>query len=1036
VANEKRGLVRWATRHAALVWLSALALTAGGAALGLRLPSGIYPEVEFPRIIVVARGGDMPPDVAQLVLARPLENALATVLGVERVRSRTIRGGTEISLLFAPGSDMWRALQLVESHVSDARASLPPNTEVSVERLTTSSFPIITFNLSGEEDARVLREQAEYVLKPALSRVRGVGRVDVLGGDVREIEVLLDPARTAAMHLQPGDVADKLRAQAVLQAVGRLEQSHQLVTLIASGEPRDLSDLRNLPVGLGPDGSPILLSAIAEVREGAEDRMLRVGGPEGETVLISVGRLPGASAPDVVERVLQVGRELQASLPKTVHLQPVYNQAELVQESMRSVRDAILIGIGLCIAVLALFLRDARAGLVAALAVPLTLGMTFLGLSLLGQGLNLMSLGGMAVAIGLIIDDAIVVVEAIGRKLEEGANAQEAAERGTGQLFAAVVGTTATTLVVFLPLAWLEGVVGRFFIALAATLCTAVALSMAVALLVVPLAAARWLRPVAKKERQPSRYVSIYTRLLGSTLRRPILGLVCALLLLGLLGLSIRSVPTGFLPTMDEGAFVLDYFCPAGTSLSDTDAVAKKIEAVLKSTPDVATYSRRTGAELGPVTATELSRGDIMVRLRPRGERQRDADEVIADVRARVQSSVPEARTEYIQVLQDVLNDLAGTPRPIEIKLFGEDYRVLKKKAQEIADRIRQVKGLVDLYPGFEGEAPELRFRIDPLAAGRLGESATQLAADLEAGLRGTVAATVRRNDRPIGVRVRYPDSVRFDPQKVETLPLSFGAQASGAPASTVLMSAVASAERVSATTTLLRENLRPVIIVTADHEHRDLGSVVRDVRARIEDLSLPPGYHLELGGQYEGQQETFKGLLAVMGFGLVAVLIVLLAQFRRLRYSLLVLASVPLAVVGALCTLVVTDIPLNASSLMGCVLLVGLVVKNGILLLEQAETLHDSGRTLKEALIEAGTLRVRPILMTTLATIAGLLPLVLGLGSGAELQRPLAVAVVGGLLCSTLVSLFILPALLQLLSAKMPPAKPAPASAPATPDP
>src|SRR5262249_19824754 len=463
--------------------------------------------------------------------------------------------------------------------------------------------------------------------------------------------------------------------------------------------------------------------------------------------------------------------------------------------------------------------------------------------------------------------------------------------------------------------------------------------------------------------------------------------------------------------TMDEGAFVLDYFLPAGTSLTDTDLVARKLEAVLRATPEVRTYSRRTGAELGPATATLVSRGDIMVRLQPHGQRHRDAEEGIADVRARALREVPEARMEFVQVLQDVLNDLAGTPRPIEIKLFGDDYAALRAKAQEIAERIRDVPGLVDLYPGFEGEAPELRFRIDSAAAARLGKSAADVSASLEASLHGVVASMLRRPDRPIGVRVRYPDQVRFDWAHGATLPLVVGAQGS------VPISAVSRPERTGAQTQLARENLRPVVIVTADHENRDLGSVMRDVQKRLRRLALPVGYRMELGGQYEGQQETFRDLATVMGFGLAAVLVVLVAQFRRLRTALVVLVSVPLAVVGALLTLWLTAIPLNASSLMGCVLLVGLVVKNGILLLEQAETLQQGGQPVEAALLEAGRIRVRPILMTTLATIAGLAPLALGLGSGAELQRPLAVAVMGGLAVSTGISLLVLPSLIRLVT-------------------
>jgi CzcA family heavy metal efflux pump len=1000
---------RWLARRRALVWMSALALAAGGAVLALRMPSGIYPEVEFPRIVVVARGGDAPPELTQISLTRPLESALLTVLGVERIRSRTIRGAVELSLQFAPGTDMWRALQLVESRLGDARSSLPAGVEVVTERLTTTSFPVITYNLTGDVDPRHLRELAEFVLRPAISRVHGVGRVETLGGDVREVEIILDPARTAALRLSPDQVAEKLRAQTVLSAVGRFDEAHALVTVMASGEPAGLEDLRALPVALGQDGSPIILGAIAEVREGAEDRLLRVSGPGGETVLLSVSRLPGASTPDVVEQVQRVVADLRSTLPAGVRIAPVYNQGALVEDAMRSVRDAILIGIGLCVGVIALFLGDLRAGLAAALALPLTLGITFLPVRLLGQSLNLMSLGGLAVAIGLVIDDAIVVVEAIGRRTEAGLPAAPAAEQGVSALLAALVGTTATTVVVFLPLAWLEGVVGRFFAALAATLSAAVVLSLLVALAVIPLAAAGWMRPRSRPAAE-GRLARLYARLLDRMLRRPIVGLALSVVLLAVGVAAARFVPTGFLPTMDEGAFVLDYFLPAGTSLSETDAVARKIEAVLQRAPGVLTYSRRTGAELGPATATQVSRGDIMVRLRPRRERGLSAEEVIADVRARVTREVPEARTEFVQVLQDVLNDLAGTPRPIEIKLFGDDYALLQAKAREVTARIHDVPGLVDLYPGFEGEAPELRFRIDGPTAARFGKTAADIAAYLQAALHGVVASILRRPDRPIGVRVRYPDAVRFDPAAVATLPILVGSQGS------VPISAVAKPERSGSATYLSRENLRPVVIVTADHENRDLGSVVRDARRRLAGLALPEGYRMELGGQYEGQQETFRDLATVMGFGLLAVLVVLLAQFRRVRTALVVLVSVPLAVVGALLTLWATAIPLNASSLMGCVLLVGLVVKNGILLLEQAETLEQAGSPVVASLVEAGRIRVRPILMTTLATIAGLLPLALGLGSGAEIQRPLAVAVIGGLIVSTAVSLFLLPSLIQLV--------------------
>jgi len=994
----------------ALVWFLAIGLAASGALLVTQMPSGIYPEMEFPRIVVVARRGDAPAELTLATLGRPLEAALATVQGVQRVRSRAIRGAVEISLQFAPGSDMWRALQLTESRVGEARSALPTGTDLVVERLTTTSFPVVTFNVTGHVDSRRLRDLAELVLRPAISRVPGVGRVEVLGGDVREIEVILDPARTAALRLSPQQVAEKVHDASVLQAVGRFDDVHALVTVMASSEPHDVRDLGRIPVAVGAQGSPVPLSTIATIEEGAEDRLLRVSAPEGETVLVSVSRLPGASTPDVVSQVRAAVDETARSFPPTVSVKPVYDQAVLVDESMRSIRDAILTGIILCVVVIALFLRDLRGGLVASVAVPITLGITFIPVHLIGQSLNLMSLGGLAIAIGLVVDDAIVVVEALRRRIDHGDSVDAAASGAVRDLRSALLGTTITTVIVFLPLAWLEGIVGSFFKALAGTLAAAVVLSLVVAVTAVPLAAMHWIKK-PRSERPPSTvYARLYTRLATPLLRRPWLGVAIAAAMVAVGVAAARLVGTEFLPEMDEGAFVLDYFMPAGTSLADTDAVAQKLEEVLKSLPEVATYSRRTGAELGPAAATEVNRGDIMVRLVPASKRDHSAEEVIAEARRRVVREVPEARVEFVQVLQDILNDLSGTPRPLEVKVFGVDYDVLHGLASEISSRLEGIPGLVDLYRGFEGEAPELRLRLEPDSTARLGTTNSGVAANLDAALHGQEAATILRPDRPIGVRVRYADAVRFDSQQVEQLPV-LPSNSQGV----VSLGAVTGFERVTSPSLLLRENLRPTVVITADHEGRDLGSVAADARERLKSLRLPEGYTMEFGGQVKAQQDTLRDLLRVIAFGLLAVFAVLLAQFRHLRTALVVLVAVPLAVVGAVVTLVFLSIPLNASSLMGCVLLVGLVVKNGILLLEQAESQWNRGASLDAALLEAGSIRMRPIVMTTLATIAGLAPLALGIGAGAEIQRPLAVAVIGGLILSTAVTLFVMPALFRL---------------------
>jgi CzcA family heavy metal efflux pump len=1022
-------------RHAAAVWLSTVVFVGLGVTAAVSMPSGIYPEVEFPRIIVVARSGGAPADVFLTTVTRPLEQSLTTVLGVQRIRSRTIRGATEIALQFAPGTDMWRALQLVQSKAGELRSDLPANAELFVERVTTGSFPVVTFNLAGAIDPRELRELADYVVRPTLAAVPGVGRIEVLGGEVREIEIVLDPESSAALHLTPEGVAAQLRSAMGLAAVGRVDRDRQLVTVIGDAQPKSLTDIRQMPVATAPDGVAIPLSSVAEVVDGHEDRLVRIGGPRGRTVVISLARVPGASTTQVVDAAVASAKALAPSLPSGVTLTPVYDQARLVHESMNSVRDAIALGILLCTVVIALFLRDPRAGLLAGLTVPLTLAVTFGAMRAAGQTANLMSLGGMAVAIGLVVDDAIVMIEAIARHRDAGSSVATAAVEGTAELAPAVIGTTLTTVVVFVPLALLQGVVGDFFRALAFTVTAAVLVSLVVALVLVPLASGVALS--SKSHATAGGMARAYARGLHGIVGRPIVASIVFVVVLAAGALLAPHLERGFLPEMDEGAFVIDYFLPAGTSLATTESAAQGLEQELRATPEVHTFSRRLGAELGPVTATELNRGDIMVSLVPSGERERSSDDIIADLRGRFKAKYPEVRVEFVQVLQDVLNDLSGSPRPLEVKVLGADYAKLHEIADDLYGRIKDMPGLVDLYSGEERQAAELRYvmRREPIA--RLGTTPDDVSKQLETALLGDVVGSIRRYDRLVGVRVRYPDPVRFDPERVLRLPFVTGGH-------TTLYQAVA--DPVSGTTPsmLLHESLQPLVTVTADTEHRDIGSIADDVERIAAGIPLPKGYRIALGGHAQSQRDTVKQLVSVGSLAIVLVLTVLVAQFRRVRLALLVLAAVPVAIVGAIAALVVTATPLNASSLMGCVLLVGLVVKNGVLLLEEAERARDKGdaaspaspergRNLDEserAVTLAAERRLRPVLMTTLATLAGLFPLALGIGAGAALQRPLAVAVIGGLLTSTIATLGLIPPIAALaLRRPLAQSKPSPSS-------
>ncbi|MBK9032419.1 MAG: efflux RND transporter periplasmic adaptor subunit [Myxococcales bacterium] len=984
-----RRWVAWLERRASLVWLVALGCAALGAAAMLTLPSGIYPEMEFPRVVVVARIGQVPPALVETSVTRPIEEAVAVVPGVRYVRARSIRGAAELSLQLVDGADPRQAEQAVRAAIDGL--DLPPGTQVHVERVLPTSVPVITFNVAGAVDVRALRDAAERVLRPALVRVPGVGGVEVQGGRVREIEVILRPADLAAHQLTPSIVAERLAAQDLLIGVGRVVDEHQTLPVVVDAQPVDLAAIAALPVAPGPTG-PLPLSAVADVVEGSTDPDVIVTGPAGDTVVVTVARLPGASTPAVVAGARRAVAALVTSgaLPAAIEVEPVYDQAALVDESIASVRDAILIGVALALVVIGLFLRDLRAGLVAAVPVPLSLLATFATMRAAGFSLNLMSLGGLAVAIGLVVDDAIVVTEGIVRRLEDGSTRAAAARDGLGDLFAAVVGTTLTTVVVFAPLALLSGVTGSFLGALAGTLAAAVLWSLIYAVTITPLLARVVLRarPAAAPRRRLTRAIAGVVRW---TVGHAVVAVAATLAIVVVGALALRAVKTGFLPPMDEGAFVLDFFTPPGTSLEETDRVARRIDRILASTPEVVTFTRRTGAEMGPATATQQNTGDVMVRL-VAPDRRGAIDDVIDRVRARIAAEVPEVRS--VRQVPRTCSRIGRQP--------GADRDPPARRRSAPAGRGRgrgraelaALPELVDFFDGREGDVPIVRLAVDRLRTAALGLDVAALADDLTIASTGRVVAQLPAPSRPLDVRVRFADRTRLSADAMLAAPMAWAPRG-------VAVGAVVDATRPPAPSELRREGLRPAVVMTAAVADGDLGAAERAVARTLAAAGLPRGVQVEVGGQAASAAAAQRELLRIALIGAVLVLIVLVIQLRSLRLSLVVLTGAPLAVVGALATLWATGIALDVSSLAGCILLVGLVVKNGILLLEHAQQELQAGVALADALVAAVERRLRPVVMTTLATLAGLLPLAAGVGAGASLQRPLAVAVIGGLLVS-----------------------------------
>ncbi len=1017
--SELRG--RWAlfdviASQRRFIYLAIALLSAGGIWSALLLPSAVYPELNFQRITVVAQGSSLAARQQVFAVTRQIEEAVSLVPGVTRVRSRSIRGSSEVPITFAAGTDMPYALQLVRTRVEQIRGDLPPGLDIEIERMTPTLFPVVQYNIEGG-DAATLYDIARYQIKPIVSRVPGVGRVDVQGSDVREIEVIADPARLASAGLTYDDLASAIKQGISVDAVGRVAADYKQYLVVSAQEAHSAEDVANVVVK-----GAMRVRDLALVLPGTEDHVRIVAGDGRPAALINITRQTGGNSIGIADSVASAMATLSKSLPPGVHVKPVYDQAALVRDAVHSVRDAMLIGAVLAVIILLLFLRHLRITAISATSIPLTLTITVLLMRMFNQTFNLMTLGAMAIAIGLVIDDAVVITENIVRHLALSSDRTAAIREAVQELIWPVTTSTITTVVVFLPLGLLEGVAGQFFAALSLTLTVSVLVSLVLAVTIIPLLAEQFLtaRDSEHDEKAARRgalarvgaaidsIADKYERALGRILHHPRLIIAAALVLVALGVGAYVIVDTGFLPEMDEGAFILDYWSPGGTSLAETDRQLHTIEKILAETPEITGTSRRLGAELG-LFATEQNRGDMSIRLKPESERDRDIFKVMDEVRGKVAAAVPRFRVEFHQILSDVLGDAEGNPQPVEIKLFGADLESLEKYAGTVAPKIGKIEGLDDFFAGKAEPAAEMEMKVRAAEAGRLGLTPQQVSAEVSGALLGVPAGEIRLDDRTIGVRVRAPDSVRFNAQRLGSLPV-FSPQTH----QSASLGSVADFTKTDVRSEHLRENQQQLIHITATVADRPLNAVMAEVKAIFDEQPPPPGIRLELGGLYASQKQAFAALLLVLGLAAVSVVIVMVIQFRSFVEPLVVLLAAPLSFVGALALLLLTKTALNVASFMGLILLVGLIVKNGIILLDFTKhRMQTDGVDLETGIREAARVRLRPILMTTLCTLFGLMPLALGLGAGSELQKPLALAVIGGLALSTPITLFVVPVLL-----------------------
>jgi CzcA family heavy metal efflux pump len=1000
----------FAGRHAKALLFAAVVLCLAGLWLLTSFPVGVLPDVTFPRLVIIVEAGDRPAETMVVDVVRPLEEALATVRGATKIRSKTQRGATEISVDFAWGTNIPMAQQLVSSRINEARPELPQETEITVEQMNPTVFPILGLSLHGAGLSQTqLWELATYTIRPRLARVPGVAEVVVQGGRIPEIEVDVDPQRLQAYQVSLPEVEQALSETNEIRGVGRLDQQYQQYQVLVSGRLTDLDHIGDVVV-VERNGRPVLLRQLAAIRTATEDRTTIVTAGGAESVLINIVRQPDANTIAVANGVQAEIRRLRPTLPAGLTVKTFYDQSVLVKEAVANVRDSVLIGALLAIIVLLVFLGEVRATVLTAVVLPATLLIGFGFMRLAGLTLNLMSLGALAVGIGLVIDDAIVVVENTVRHLSHGESRAAAVRAAAAELTKPMIASTLTTVVVFLPLVLVTGVTGAFFTVLAITLVIALVVSLALALLISPTLCARYLRaPEGKAEHSPwfAAVIHWYERCIRAGLHRRRLLLPGMLAVVAVTAALGTQLGTGFMPEMDEGSFVLDYWTPPGTSLAESDRMLRKIERLLQQTPEVSAYSRRMGTELG-FAITEPNTGDLAVMLKPRPRRRIDA--VMDDLREKIAVQVPGVEVEFIQVLQDLIGDLAGAPAPIEVKLYGEDQQQLARLAGGLEERLGRIPGMVDTTTSLVESGPQLVVQVDPVRAGRVGLTAGAVADQANAAIAGDVATRILQGDRQIAVRVRLPAVARADRAQLALLPIR-------TPDGAYLpLSALATIATVPGVTEISREDQRRYVSITARLSGRDLGSVVRDVQRVMRAEKLPAGVTYALGGQSQSQAESFRGLMVVLVLAVLLVFGVMLFQFESFTAPLVILLVMPLSLFGVALGLWLTNTPLNVSSFMGAIMLVGIVGENGILLLDQIRKAEGEGMPVDAAAIRAGRVRLRPIMMTTLAAILALLPLALGLGAGAEMQKPLAIAVIGGLTFAMAFTLLVAPVLYATL--------------------
>ncbi len=998
----------------ALSVVIAVILMGGGFAYSI-LQTSLFPEITFPKIKIIADAGQQPVDQMMMTVTRPLELAIKKVPDLKVLRSSTSRGSCEISAFMDWKTDINLSQQRIESKISEIRSSLPAELNVQVERMNPSILPVIGYTLEGKGRSPIeLKYLANFTIKPFLSQVEGVSEIRIIGGKEKEYWVELNISKISSLGLTPEIIKNTLNETGFVRSNGYLNDYRLLYLTITDALGRNKSELENLVVS--NTGKRVILMkdiSTVEIREAKEYIKINANGKE--SLLIAVIKQPNANLIELTNQMRKKLIDLQKTLPSDIVIQPYYMQADFVNASIKSVTDSLWIGLILAILVAILFLRSLKASATILLTIPVTICLTLIVLYSMGQTLNIMTLGAIAAAIGLIIDDAIVVVEQIQRTHEEHPleKSTTLVQKAIRFLFPAMVGSSMSTIVIFLPFLLMTGVAGAYFKVMTNAMIVTLVCSFFVTWMALPilylLLTRKSLPAVHKKSKDVSHHVKTQ-RWVSYFIHRPVISLVFMLLLVLSIFYVFPRLETGFLPEMDEGSIVLDYRSPPGTSLDETDRILRQVEKILVKIPDIETYSRRSGTEMG-FFITEPNKGDYLIQLKK--DRSRTTEEVIDDIRTRVEISQPALKIDFGQVIGDMLGDLMESVKPVEVKIFGNDRKKLEEMSRKIAAIVSKVDGVDDVSDGIIAAGPYVNILPDNAKLSQFGITSANLQYQLQTALEGNIVGTIQDREQFTNIRLLYPGNKTLDVNDIKNLQISM-------PNGKLRpIEQLATVKLIEGDAEINRENLQNMGVVTARLSQRDLGSAVKEIQNKVSaQISLPQGYSIVYGGAFAEQQKSFDELLIILITASLLVFCVILALFKEFRIAFTILLIAVLGISGSYLALYLTKTPLNVGSYTGLIMIVGIIGENAIFTFLQ----YNEARlkmNVDDSIVYAISTRLRPKLMTALGAIIALMPIALGIGAGAQMHQPLAIAIIGGFLVAMPMLLVVLPTMIRIIYAK-----------------